>query len=430
MTLGFIASFIPYIAGTSTSALVAALGMFLVCGGLVIPLLYRDRIAILLRRLLKVRFVVFALLVPVGPSLVAASSGKWNAVIYAFLMTITLAACQMTLGAITYHRLLRAFSKAGAVAILLFAVVNWHIVVHAAASGARLLPPHAQPNAIGFIFAGFAMALLWRSVDRGTHWIFRVGYSCVAAVAIALIFFAQSRASLLAVGCGAAFSIGVMGIRVIRRRKLATRGLLVIVMLVIIGIPSLLIVRPSYVNRVVAYTVKVLHLESHYRGIGTGLSGRIPRWETTVATVQSEGLWIFGAGYRTSSEELGFSVDNGYLTILYEAGLVGLLAVLLQLFWLFRSSASYYLRGYAGVDAVMLTVFALLTTFIVNNGFDRYLFGIGNPFSLLGLLFLLTDKEVLGRAQELVVNKPLGGPSRGRDLSRARLAVGLHRNLK
>lgn len=138
------------------------------------------------------------------------------------------------------------------------------------------------------------------------------------------------------------------------------------------------------------YIERFIQIHSQYRGIDSGISGRFPRWSETASKVFNELHWVFGYGYDTSRARLGFSIDNGYLTVLFEAGVLALAIIAIRAISLLRWSIRITLT-----DPRLSMVLMLTIAFLVNNIFDRYLLRIGNPFSLLALFLLLLDRADL-----------------------------------
>jgi len=93
---------------------------------------------------------------------------------------------------------------------------------------------------------------------------------------------------------------------------------------------------------------------------------------------------------------LGFSIDNGYLTILYEIGIVPALLIATKYIWVTLSFALKYFRAQTFQDAALyLSLIFIMVVFLTNNMVARYLFGLGNPFSILALFFLLLTRKDL-----------------------------------
>jgi len=88
--------------------------------------------------------------------------------------------------------------------------------------------------------------------------------------------------------------------------------------------------------------------------------------------------------------DVDLTIDNGYLTLVYEAGIVVALFVVLKLFWVMFTAFRLYVQS-TNREAAALYAALLFTliVFLTNNVVNRYLFGIGNPFSLLSLFLIV-----------------------------------------
>jgi len=144
-----------------------------------------------------------------------------------------------------------------------------------------------------------------------------------------------------------------------------------------------------------AFADQVLQLSQEYRGIDSGFSGRFDKWRAT-ANVLSDGSWIFGKGIRSSDSMQDNLIDNSYLVILYEVGLIPLLLIT----WRFLYVSRRFLSGYfQSTDKeqryVCLVCGMLMAVFLVNNIVARFLFSVGNPYSLAALLLFATPTRLL-----------------------------------
>jgi len=398
LTLVFITSFVPYVVGITLERQLIAVGLLLLFGIVFLPLIFPRQFGKALHSLLNPKFVLMALILPITPTVIAVSFGKWDAVGYALLMFWVLAACQIYLAFMPLRTLLRAFSQAGIVATLLFFLSDFPGIVHSVLSATRLLPPDMQSNVLGFMFAGFIPVFAWRVTDRTTGYLQRAVYFAAILADAIIIFLASSRASMLGLVLAAVWLGGMWGLRALRGKGRIVRSTVFAVFFLLLAVGITAAVRPSIVQNGISYVTKSLQLESSYRGFGSGFSGRLARWDVTLAAISHNGVWAFGSGYRTSGKDLGFSVDNGYLTIAYEMGIFGLLVIVGQLAWCLWLSTRCYIRSAYHVERqYFMLLGALLIVLLVNNFFDRYLFGMGNPFSLLGLIILLIRrKDVVG----------------------------------
>jgi len=103
---------------------------------------------------------------------------------------------------------------------------------------------------------------------------------------------------------------------------------------------------------------------------------------------------LIASGYRTGGEaQLGFSIDNGYLTLLFEVGLAGTLIIVSLYVRALTIALRECLnnrdeRHYVGLGFSVFLIFVL-----TNNVVARYLFGMGNPVSILALIAIVASRE-------------------------------------
>jgi O-antigen ligase len=148
-----------------------------------------------------------------------------------------------------------------------------------------------------------------------------------------------------------------------------------------------------------------LELSSPYRGLNTGLTGRIAVWRS-VLDVLKDGSWLGGNGLR-STDQIAYdinTVDNGYLVLLYEAGVIPAIGICLLYFTHTGRVVRNYLHSRDEGDSRALIGLVLVTVaFFTNNLTARYLFGMGNPYSLMMLVFLAAPVEPLRAMHSRVV---------------------------
>ena len=140
------------------------------------------------------------------------------------------------------------------------------------------------------------------------------------------------------------------------------------------------------------YVDQVLQLSQDQRGLDTGLTGRWDRWKVIMG-VFTDGTFMVGRGIRSSDQT---PIDNSYLVILYEIGLVPLVLIT----WRYFSISRRYFRGYFRSTnpeerGLYLACSLLLAVFLVNNIVARFLFSVGNPYSLIALLIFVTPAHRL-----------------------------------
>ena len=398
LTLVFVLSFIPYVTEVNTAMLLLGPISLIILSGIVLPIISPATVRHAYSALKRMRLLLLAFVIPVFPTVIAFSNGAWYSILYTLLMSVVLCSVQVLLAAISLTKIIRAFAQAGVICIWIFFTVDLKEIIFSAGSATRLIPYNAEPNAVGFIFAGFVAAIVGTLLGKQGGINSRLLYIVSAITASGMIFLASSRASLLALFLAAACVVFIYILVALKTRRLTKMILLSGFIVAIISIGIFLSTANSQ-DSLIEYTSKFLQLDSSYRGVGSGFSGRTTLWSDTLSAIASGGVWLFGSGYRTAGSDLGFSIDNGYLTIWYEAGLVGLLFVVGQMFWVLRFSFKlYFYKSQHDRKLFSLIIFSLVVVLFVNNIFDRYLFGYGNPFSILALFILLLNRQDLYRA--------------------------------
>jgi hypothetical protein len=203
-----------------------------------------------------------------------------------------------------------------------------------------------------------------------------VGSLCCCLFVLA----ASARSSLIgmvaAAGVGIFFEYGVRRFFASIWVKLATVGVLVL------GL--------AFSDRIAAYFIRMLELDSDTRGLGTGGTGRAELWARGLSTFVNDPVtFLFGGGFRSSSSDIiGFSTESSYITILLDGGLFMGMAVIV----VFAYSPIKALRltpWRNRHDSSLVLLAAFLTFCIVESIFNRYLLAIGNPTSLLSLMVVI-----------------------------------------
>lgn len=119
----------------------------------------------------------------------------------------------------------------------------------------------------------------------------------------------------------------------------------------------------------------VLKLNDPYRGLDTGFSGRSDLWSSTFD------LWLanplFGVGFREHEQILDFPAHNGYLAMLADTGIFGLLLYGLMLI------ASMVAAWRITEPTTRRMVIAVIIAYAVMSLFERRAINTGNPFGFL-----------------------------------------------
>ena len=247
---------------------------------------------------------------------------------------------------------------------------------------ARFSPLNNHPLMTGYIFGSGSFLLARRAylaAGRGER------YTMVAGVVLCWIFVlaASARSSLLGLATSLAFVMFVE-IRVARFLSLKNFALL----LVIIGVGTAI-----YLGSAGNYLSEILQLDSSYRGVGSGATGRTDLWMEAVDTFLSDpSLILFGGGLRSSEYSvIGFLTENSYLTFLLDSGLfAGGAMILLLVYSPFQALRISRLETQTGARASLRFLPSFLLFPLVQCFYIRSYIGISNPASLLMLITILS----------------------------------------
>jgi hypothetical protein len=247
----------------------------------------------------------------------------------------------------------------------------------------------AHPNLLGFTLASYFPLFVGLALDlpRGKRRLFMGG---LALVTVVLLFTTGSRGSLGAVIL--AIVITALRFTIFNRLigRLRLNDIQIVIGLLGLGVVAYVLFHGTELVRFGNFVVSALQLDSQQRGIHSGLSGRTSIWAATIHRLS--GLeWLFGMGYRQ-----GFVIDSGYVTILFDNGLVGgsvILGCMVRVFyWLWRSTSHIQSPGWWRYYMVL---WSMMIIYFVNNVTTRYLFSYGNQFSLLVIFMIVCRKEEL-----------------------------------
>jgi hypothetical protein len=241
-----------------------------------------------------------------------------------------------------------------------------------------------HPLLIGYIF-GSGSILLARRVYLARKQLERAVMALGVLLCWTILLAASSRSAIIAMGVSAVFAL-LLELHVLRgltfMRFLAGVTLITGVAIVCLGPAS-------------DYLTHILELDSSYRGFGTGATGRTVLWMKSLESLTSDPTLIaFGGGLRSSEYSvIGFLTENSYLTILLDSGIFfGTALIVYMIYAPFRALALR--RSLAPVspdaDRAIALYAAYFVFLLIQCFFLRYFIGIGNPTSLLTLLFMMS----------------------------------------
>jgi hypothetical protein len=329
-------------------------------------------------------FVLFLAALTLASSLASNSDKSFES---ALIVTGVLLLARIYMAIVPLWEVMEAFFWSGIVSIELFVLFGFSSLLHSIQTLERLSPFSFHPNLLAFLAAGYFCAMAWKSFTSRGLW--RVLSAFHGALCLIVIFFASSRGSIVGVACGC-FLVGCMSlIRLKREKKLRVRwqylmaaGLLLVL--------TFTIAQSEWVQNAYDVTDKVLAITDSHRGMDSGFTGRFEKWRATL-NVLSDGSWLLGKGIRSSDAMQDNLIDNSYLVVLYEIGLVPLILITWRFFDLTKRLAIGYLRS-ANSNGNLFYLFCgmLLAVFLANDFVARFLFSVGNPYSLVALLFFVT----------------------------------------
>lgn len=242
----------------------------------------------------------------------------------------------------------------------------------------RLAPLGLHPNIAGIIFS-LAIGLSLYQVAIGSHRA-RLFFSLCAVLQAAIVGATGSRGGIFA--CVA--SIALVVVFKFRSLPPGIRSPIVLTGAALVAVIML------YWHPIYHFLAQVFELESSTRGWNSGATNRVDYWSRGVEYLLSDNTrMVMGDGLRTANpDEIGFSTENSYITILIESGIP--LAVfffgslLLTVFRLYAQSPSDAAHSMTNLGALAIIQFAMIESF-----FNRYLLAIGNPASVIFLLIFV-----------------------------------------
>lgn len=253
-----------------------------------------------------------------------------------------------------------------------------------------------NPNTVGMV--SLSVILSATAIRRA------VRRYAVMLPALGVLIMTDSRASSVAV-LGGLFVVFIMRLKSARSRQRA----------MIFGAAALALVVAAFFSGVLisAFT-SYFAIHNKYRGLGTGFTGRFTVWRTVWDLFLENP--ILGVGFRSLSEVIGIEAHNGYLNLLAEIGLPGSIGVAYILF-----AGMTSMRKDAR-DPQLLPLLSVLTGLAVGYLmlaiFERYLFDIGNPTSLIFILAILRPKKArrntVNRSSFVMPRPAMGGASERR----------------
>jgi exopolysaccharide production protein ExoQ len=335
--------------------------------------------------------VVRLVVVPIIPLIVSAMKGDIYGVQYGLMIVTTVLCCRLFWDLASIDDILSGAADGALLWICALLYIGAAEIRVAMSLGTRLDIPGLHPNSIGMTLACMTPVLLWAT--RTGHLIRRAISAMALAVSLTLIVLASSRGSLLATLIGLAAYIGLSAQRSNKTRPLHTKIVLAVGSALVLALVAGL--GTGIIGTVRDQAGALFAVDDPFRGMNTGFSGRLEVWRVVITMLQHD-AWLTGTGYRAGSKLVGIEIDNGFLTVWLEMGLLGIVAILARYVFLAVSSARRYLASEPAAAPAALCVCIFMIVFLTNNVFARYLFGMGNPASLFALVLYAGQGRIFG----------------------------------
>jgi O-antigen ligase len=254
-----------------------------------------------------------------------------------------------------------------------------------------------HPNLLGFCCAGFACsAMAGLYLLRGFwRWLSLLAL----AMSLASVYLASSRGSMVGILTGVCCAALLVLVRLGRAATAgdfrSQRTLLQLGLFCFAAATVMIFAYDDFMRTDVADAVlDRLAIHNEYRGLETGLTGRWDTWRWVYSQYTTTDFWL-GVGPRKSSVLAG-DIDNGYIVLLLENGLVAGTAVLIRLLYVTGSFIGAALKTRDKQEFVWALFLSLIcVTYLTNNFVARYLLGIGNPFCLFGVAIFAVGPKML-----------------------------------
>jgi exopolysaccharide production protein ExoQ len=302
---------------------------------------------------------------------------------YTIIFTMTYIAVMLIVRSFDERELIQCIFASIAVSVMAVAIVYYDTIFAILQPGAanrwelRLSPFDMHPDLTGYVYGGFLIIIIFSDVAIGRATLYLK--LLLAAICLIVVLAASARAALIAM----LFTLIAYTTRaLLYGAKSAAKILSVLFACMLFGI--------IYSGPIIQYLSEMLELDSNSRGLDTGGSGRIELWQQGASLLANRTWELFiGSGLRSASPEIiGFSTESSYITIFIESGLFIGLALLL-----YMASIILRLLTRRVVSKFESTVLYLILFAMTQSIFNRYLIAIGNPISLIVLMFI--SKESL-----------------------------------
>ncbi|WP_185641040.1 MULTISPECIES: O-antigen ligase [unclassified Burkholderia] len=293
---------------------------------------------------------------------------------------LSIAACA---GALEIADVTKSFALSGAIVMLGFVAIDHaNISTSLSVTGvgkdilSRYMGPFgAHPNLMGHIAGSYLVAMFWQARDERFVVKIMLWAGMVASALICVA--ASSRGGLFA-------AIGSCMLVYAYEKSKSLKGTLGLAVMATAALVATILFFPNILER----TDILLDLSNSQRGLNSGFSGRTQMWQVVLdqfGTANEPLVW--GAGFRSTwLTQLTDAIDNGYLMIAAEIGVIGLA---LWLYQVLRSLRGAYMASRATGSTVNLMILSIIIFFLAESIVARYFLAIGNGASVFFMILII-----------------------------------------
>ncbi len=243
----------------------------------------------------------------------------------------------------------------------------------------RYQPLGMNPNLSGLVYGGGALLFFQRylAARKRSQKVFALA---IVALCLCVLLAASARASMLALAIAGLTGVTLIGLRGSRRSRMS------LVLAAFVGLAVILFKWAAIQD----YLALILDIDSPTRGVDSGATGRTDIWRAGIELVFSDSVLLFtGRGIRSALPEIiGFPVESSYINLALEHGV--LFGSLIAMAFVVTAWRSLQQGLKPGQSQYQLFMAGLMFVFILAQSiFNRYLIGVGNPYSLWILVLVL-----------------------------------------
>ncbi|WP_332742464.1 O-antigen ligase family protein [Hydrogenophaga sp.] len=243
----------------------------------------------------------------------------------------------------------------------------------------RYQPLGMNPNLSGLVYGGGALLFFQRylAAHKRSQKVFALA---IVAMCLFVLLAASARASMLALAVAGTTGVTLIALRGSRRSRMS---------LVLAAFIGLMVVLYKWAD-IKDYLSLILDIDSPTRGVDSGATGRTDIWRAGFALVFSDPVLLFtGRGIRSALPEvIGFPVESSYINLALEHGVF--FGSLITLVFVVTACRALQQGLKPGQSRYQLFLVGLMLVFMLAQSFfNRYLIGVGNPYSLWILVLIL-----------------------------------------